>query len=289
MEKRFEKIFSALENILSERELLKFATFNSVKEIRITVNFPVEVITDERRFYINNRKISISEINEIFSSFCEYSVHAFKNEICEGFITSEGGIRIGICGTAIYSDGKISNIKNISSLNIRIPHEIKGTSENIINFIENGGILIIGPPCSGKTTLLRDFSRKASEKYLVTIVDERMEISGTAEGIPSFDVSNSSVLNGFIKSDGIKTAVRSMAPEIIVCDEFGDENDINSALFAMKSGVKIVASIHSSDKNDFLTKPFVKEILEKKIFETFIFLNKKHKITEILKTEEFYP
>ena len=289
MEKRFEKIFSALENILSERELLKFATFNSVKEIRITVNFPVEVITDERRFYINNRKISISEINEIFSSFCEYSVHAFKNEICEGFITSEGGIRIGICGTAIYSDGKISNIKNISSLNIRIPHEIKGTSENIINFIENGGILIIGPPCSGKTTLLRDFSRKASEKYLVTIVDERMEIPGTAEGIPSFDVSNSSVLNGFIKSDGIKTAVRSMAPEIIVCDEFGDENDINSALFAMKSGVKIVASIHSSDKNDFLTKPFVKEILEKKIFETFIFLNKKHKITEILKTEEFYP
>ncbi|MBR2639002.1 MAG: Flp pilus assembly complex ATPase component TadA [Oscillospiraceae bacterium] len=289
MEKRFKKIFSALENILSERELLKFPSFNNIREIRITVNFPVEVITDERRFYINNRKISISEINEIFSSFCEYSVHAFKNEICEGFITSEGGIRIGICGTAIYSDGKICNIKNISTLNIRIPHEIKGTSENIIKFIENGGILIIGPPCSGKTTILRDFSRKASEKYLVTIVDERMEISGTTEGIPSFDVGNSSVLNGFIKSDGIKTAVRSMAPEIIVCDEFGDENDINSALFAMKSGVKIVASIHSSDKNDFLTKPFVKEILEKKIFETFIFLNKKHKITEILKTEEFYP
>ncbi|MBR6658024.1 MAG: Flp pilus assembly complex ATPase component TadA [Oscillospiraceae bacterium] len=288
MEKRFKKIFSALENILSERELLKFPSFNNIREIRITVNFPVEVITDERRFYINNRKISISEINEIFSSFCEYSVHAFKNEICEGFITSEGGIRIGICGTAIYSDGKICNIKNISTLNIRIPHEIKGTSENIIKFIENGGILIIGPPCSGKTTILRDFSRKASEKYLVTIVDERMEISGTTEGIPSFDVGNSSVLNGFIKSDGIKTAVRSMAPEIIVCDEFGDENDINSALFAMKSGVKIVASIHSSDKNDFLTKPFVKKILEKKIFETFIFLNKKHKITEILKAEELY-
>ena len=154
-------------------------------------------------------------------------------------------------------------------------------AKEIISFAEKGGILFIGPPCSGKTTFLRDFSRIASQKFFVTIVDERMEISGIKEGIPSFDIGNSTVLNGFIKSDGIKFAVRSMAPEIIVCDEFGDENDISSSFFAMKSGVKIVASMHSFDENDLISKPLFKKILETGIFKTFVFLNKKHEICKI--------
>ena len=93
-------------------------------------------------------------------------------------------------------------------------------------------------------------------------------------------------VNGFIKKDGIKIAVRSMAPEIIICDEFGDEKDISSALFAMKSGVKIVASMHSSDEYDFVTKPFVKEILNYKIFDYFAFINSKFEIYKILSAKE---
>ena len=289
MEKRFEKLFIALENQLSEKELLSKTNLEKIREIRLTVNLPIEIITDENRFFINKKKVSISEINAVFSALCEYSVHTFRNEICEGFITSEGGIRTGICGTAVYSEGKIYTVKDISALNIRIPHEIKGISEKIVTFIENGGILIIGPPCCGKTTLLRDFSAAASENYNVTIVDERMEIAGTCGGIPYFNIGRSSVLNGFIKSDGIKSAVRSMAPEIIVCDEFGDEKDVSSAFFAMKSGVKIVASMHAYDEKDFIKKPCFKTIAEAEIFRTFIFLDKKHRIYKILDIKELLP
>ena len=289
MEKRFKKLFSALENNLSEKELLIKTDLEKIKEIRLTVNLPIEIITDEKRFYISKNIITISEINNVFSSLCEYSIHAFQNEICEGFITSEGGIRTGICGTAVYSEGKIYTVKDISALNIRIPHEISGISKKIIPLIKNGGILIVGPPCCGKTTLLRDFSAFASENSNVTIVDERMEIAGTCEGIPFFNIGKSSVLNGFIKSDGIKSAVRSMAPEIIVCDEFGDEKDISSAFFAMKSGVKIVASMHACDKNDLVTKPFFKNIIETGIFKSFVFLDKKHEIYEILDIKEIFP
>lgn len=289
MEKRFEKLFAALENHLNENELLAKTDFEKIREIRLTVNLPIEIITEENRFYINKNKVSIAEINAVFSALCEYSVHAFQNEICEGFITSEGGIRTGICGTAVYSEGKIYTVKDISALNIRIPHEINGISEKIIPFIKNGGILIIGPPCCGKTTLLRDFSALVSEKNTLTIVDERMEIAGTCGGFPYFNIGKASVLNGFIKSDGIKSAVRSMAPEIIVCDEFGDEKDISSALFAMKSGVKIVASMHACDKKDMVTKPFFKNIIETGIFRTFVFLNKKHEIYEILDIKEIFP
>ena len=286
MEKRFKKLFAALENHLNEKELLSKTDLEKIREIRLTVNLPIEIITDEKRFYINAKKISMPEINAVFSALCEYSVHAFQNEICEGFITSEGGIRTGICGTAVYSEGKIYTVKDISALNIRIPHEISGISEKITPFIKNGGILIIGPPCCGKTTLLRDFSAAISEEYNVTIVDERMEIAGTCGGVPFFDIGKASVLNGFLKSDGIKSAVRSMGPEIIVCDEFGDKKDISSALFAMKSGVKIVASIHAADRTDLITKPCFKDISEAGIFKTFAFLDKKHNVYLVLDDKE---
>ena len=286
LENRFKKLFTILENELSEKKIFDNLDFNNIKEIRITVNLPIEIITDEKRFYINRKRISMSEINSVFSALCEYSVHAYVNEICEGFITYEGGIRTGICGTAVYSDGKICTVKDISSLNIRIPHEIFGISNKIIPFAKNGGILIIGPPCCGKTTVLRDFSRIISENQNVTIVDERMEISGICAGIPFFNIGKSSVLNGYLKNDGIKSAVRSMAPDVIICDEFGDEKDISSALFAMKSGVKIVASMHAFDKNDLIQKPCFKAISDSEIFKTFVFINKKHEIYEILDRKE---
>ena len=286
MEEHFKNLLSIFENEIGEIEFLKTNDFNKIIEIRLTVNLPIKIITYDEQFYINGEQISISKINAVFSALCEYSVHAYRDEICEGFITSEGGIRTGICGTAVYSDGRIFNIKDISALNIRIPHEIYGISKEVLPFIESGGILIIGPPCSGKTTFLRDFSKLSSEKLNVTVVDERMEIAGICRGIPSFDIGSASVLNGFIKSDGIKSAVRSMAPDIIICDEFGDENDLISALFAMKSGVKIVASMHALDKDDFLSKSFAQKLIEQNIFETFVFINKKHEIFEILNAKE---
>lgn len=276
-EKRFYKILSVLND-----QIFNGIDFEKILEIRIVANRLTEIITDDKNYFVGSSPVSIEEINEIFSALCEYSVHAYKNEIIEGYITYEGGIRVGICGTAVYSEEKIYTIKDISALNIRIPHQIKGISKKIYPYIEKGGILIIGPPCSGKTTLLRDFSNLAGEKFKTTIVDERMEIAGVFKGIPSFDVGNSTVLNGFIKSEGIKIAVRSMSPEIIICDEFGDEKDLSSAFFAMKSGVKIVASMHAFDKKDFISKVFVKKLLESEIFQTFIFINKNHEIFEIL-------
>jgi len=280
-EKRFYKILSVLNDQISNG-----IDFEKILEIRIVANRLTEIITDDKNYFVGSSPVSIEKINEIFSALCEYSVHAYKNEIIEGYITYEGGIRVGICGTAVYSEEKIYTIKDISALNIRIPHQIKGISKKIYPYIEKGGILIIGPPCSGKTTLLRDFSNFAGENFKTTIVDERMEIAGVFKGIPSFDVGNSTVLNGFIKSEGIKIAVRSMSPEIIICDEFGDEKDLSSAFFAMKSGVKIVASMHAFDKKDFISKVFVKKLLESEIFQTFIFINKNHEIFEILDVKD---
>ncbi len=257
----------------------------TIREIRFYVNRPIELVTAEKRFFIDKNCVSINEIQAVFASLCEYSVHTYKNEICGGFITAEGGCRIGICGTAVYDNGKIINIKDISGLNIRIPHEIFGAADKLLPY-SSKGVLIVGPPCSGKTTVLRDLARQKSGFEHVAIVDERMEISGTYRGVPYFDIGNSFVLNGFSKSDGIMLATRSMAPECIICDEFGGEDDIRSALYAMKSGVRISASMHSLDRSDLMEKPMIRKIIESGIFEHIAFLNRECEIYEIIKSRE---
>ena len=279
MKNGLDNVFLHLGKEISNEILSSDIKKDNITEIILSSERKIAVMSATERIYIK-RALSSSEIKEIFYSFCEYSVHTYKNEICDGFITCEGGCRIGICGTAIYDNDKITGIKDISSLNIRIPREIKGAAIKLIPYFEHG-ILLVGPPCSGKTTFLRDISRLISEKRKTVIVDERMEISGTFHGSAFFDIGHAMVLNGFIKSDGIKIATRSLAPQVIICDEFGGEEDISSAIFAMKSGANIIASIHALDKKDFISKPLIKEIIAKDIFSRFVFLDRNFNITEI--------
>ncbi len=289
--KELEKCFEKMLNCFGKEHFNEIITsetdFNKISEIRVSANDKIRIFSKKKLVFESKKALSVLELNDIFAALCEFSVHAYKKEISEGFITYEGGIRIGICGTAIYSGEKIEGIKDISSLVIRIPHEIFEISDKIIPYIGKGGILVVGPPCSGKTTLLRDFSRKLSNNFFVTVVDERREIAAINKGIPNFDIGNATILNGFEKPEGIKIAVRSLSPEVIICDEFGDEKDFDSAMFAMKSGVKIVASIHSSDSDDLKTKPIFKKIIETGIFNTLVFLNKNFEIYKISDAKEF--
>ncbi len=284
MQTAFEKLLLKIGQEYSANILNAGIKYENLREVRFNCGHRIELVTENKSIFIGKR-IFAKEIADIFAALCEYSVHTYKNEICEGFITAEGGFRVGICGTAIYEKGEIIGIKDISALNIRIPHEIFGAADKILPFA-NRGMLIIGSPCSGKTTLLRDIAKQLSNAYHVLIVDERREIAGIYRGETSFNIGRATVLNGFYKSDGIKTAARSMAPDIIICDEFGDEKDLSSAVFAMKSGVSIIASMHAFDKEDFLSKPFVPAILKSGIFKYFSFLNKNCEIYETVSAKE---
>lgn len=256
--------------------------FHDIKEILINVGCKTVIYYQNEHISIGNKIYNQGDIQDIFSILCDYSVHSYNEEIKRGFITIDGGIRIGICGTAIYDEEKIVGIKDISSLNIRIPHEILGFSDKIIHLHKNGGILIIGPPCSGKTTLLRDLARKLSEENKTVIVDERSEIAGVVKGVSSFNIGKASVLNGFYKKDGIIFSARAFSPQIIICDEFGGKEDFESAMFAMKSGCNIIASMHAFDFDDFISKPESEKIIKSGIFRHFVFLGKNCKIGKVM-------
>lgn len=215
------------------------------------------------------------DVEECVKKFCNMSLYAYLDEIQNGFITIEGGNRIGICGTGVLKDNCIHNIKNINSLNIRIANEIIGCSDKL--GFDGGSLLVISPPCCGKTTLIRDLCRIIGNKHKVSIVDERGEIAGVCNGQTYFNVgSMTDVLSLVPKSLGIEYVLRSMSPEYIVTDEiaFCDCEAIGKAF---SFGVNVIASAHGDD----IYKTLKRTGLSKNDFNMIVLLSNKHGVGTI--------
>ncbi len=221
--------------------------FSSVAEIRIRVGRPAVCVNIFGEMKVCSDTFSAEETADFFAQICRYSVHSFQDDIARGFVTLDGGHRVGICGTAVKENGRIVFIKDVSGLNIRVAHQVIGCSDEIFEHFfseEPCSLLITGKPLSGKTTILRDLARRLGERYRVTVIDTRNEISASVHGLPSLDVGlNTDVLCGCGKSEGITMALRSMSPEVIICDEIAhDEAAVEQALFC---GVKVIAAAHA--------------------------------------------
>ena len=231
-------------NIAREIQMDKL---NKLQEIRIRVNRPLIFKYDDEEI-ISNYSINQKEIVGILQMLCDNSIYSYQTQICNGFITLYGGHRVGITGNIAMKDGKISNVNYISSLNFRIAKEIIGISDSIINHVitENGvnNTLIISPPGCGKTTILRDLTRNVSNRgYTVSLIDERGEIAAMYKGIPQNDVGiRCDVMDNVTKSLGMRIAVRTMSPQVIVADEIGTEDDIDAINYGVCSGVKGIFS-----------------------------------------------
>lgn len=269
----------------------------SISEIRIRTNCPIilKIGQDEK---IIMYKPSCEEVSETLNYVCNNSIYAYQSQMCEGFITIPGGHRVGISGNVVIKDGKIININYIYSLNFRIAKQIKGCSNKILEeIINNNGIentLIVSSPGAGKTTILRDLARNISDgnpeinfKGMdVSIIDERGEIAAMHKGIPQNDVGiRTDVINNVTKPAGIKMAIRSLAPKVIIADEIGSKNDAEAINYATCSGVSGIFSAHGNSIEDLKKNPELNQLLKLNIFKNIVFLNQfeKGKIREIWK------
>ena len=229
------------------------------------------------------------DIENYLKAVCDYSIYSAQEQIKNGFVTAKGGNRIGICGTAVVKNNVVTNIKNITSINLRVANEFLDCSFEVFEKIKSakGGILIVGPPKCGKTTILRDLAKKFSsipiENILkkVVIADERFEIAANFCDSPCFDVGFSDSLNGFPKKEAFDIAIRCLSPDIIICDELGANEDINAINQCLNAGVQIIASIHARSLEELLNRPQAKEILKSGAFEKIIFLNEDELISKI--------
>ena len=208
------------------------------------------------------------------------SLYALENEMKNGYITVEGGHRIGMVGRTIRQNDQIIGINHIAGLNVRIAHEVRGCSESILPRLCSGGVLqhtlIISPPGGGKTTLLRDLIRLASDrlKLAVAVADERSEIGGCYRGIPQCDVGmQTDVLDGCPKSEGMLMLLRSMKPQVIAVDELGAPGELEAVMTILHAGVKLLCTAHSDDLEELKRRPGFERILQEGVFERIVILS----------------
>ena len=262
-----------------------------LEEIRIRANKPVILKLGQVEIVLNYT-ITTNEIIGILQNICNNSIYTYQNQICNGFITLPGGNRVGIAGNVVIKDGQVSNISYIYSLNFRISHQINGASDNILKYVldtENNTIfntLIVSPPGAGKTTMIRDLAKRISNGINeinfrgldVSIIDERGEIAAMTKGITFNDIGiRTDVLDNVPKSIGIRMAVRSMAPKVIIADEIGNKDDVNIINYAICSGVKCIFTAHGSNMEDLLKNNEINKIINLQLFSKIIFLDEKQK------------
>lgn len=218
---------------------------------------------------------SRQQLEACFLRFCQESVYAYQEQLRQGFLAIPGGIRVGIAGAAVLDGVKVSTLHSITSLCIRLPREHRGCAAGLMPLMttESGisSTLLVGQPSSGKTSLLRDAAAGlAARGYRVAIVDERGELSGV-DGLAGCDV-----LRGVPKAVGIRQAVRCLAPDVVLFDELGDEEEIRAVAACAHAGVAVIASLHGRCAQELERKPLVREMIEQRAFERWIFLAGRH-------------
>ncbi|WP_122628938.1 stage III sporulation protein AA [Lucifera butyrica] len=226
------------------------------------------------------------DIHKSLLLMCQNSIYAFEEELRAGFLTLQGGHRVGVAGQVVFYEGRVKTFKCVSSLNIRLAREVTGCADLIFPYILAGkkilNSLIISPPRCGKTTILRDLARHISTgdaRYnfpgaQVGIVDERSEIAACVQGVPSVDLGERvDVLDGCLKAHGMLMLIRSMAPQVIITDELGREEDTEAICEAIHAGTSVITTVHGQSIEDILNRPYVGELIKRLYFHRYIILN----------------
>lgn len=232
--------------------------------------------------YQNPENITVTalDIRQTVDKLCHFSVHSCTTQLHEGYFVLKGGIRVGVAGT--YSDTSGKTINNFNALNFRVARCVTGCAEKIYERISGKSVLICGGVNSGKTTILRDLCRICGNSFKVSLIDERNEISSVSGGTPENDVGVlTDVLVGCRRADGIISAVRTLSPDMIFCDEISTPDDSEAILRAFGCGVNFTATAHAENYENLIRRSAIKPLLENGVFEYAVFLEGVGKIREI--------
>ncbi|MBN8208225.1 stage III sporulation protein AA [Bacillus sp. NTK071] len=262
----------------------------SMEEIRIRINRPLEIMMTGKPVFplLNGSEYYVSKDDaaQMLNKLSQYSLYALEEELKKGFVTIQGGHRVGLAGKVITTNGHVKAIRDIASFNVRIARQKLGIATPLVSYLYAGGwmnTIILGPPQSGKTTMLRDLTRIMGEgdemrriqSSKIGIVDERSEIAGCVKGIPQHRLGHRvDVLDACPKAEGMMMMIRSMSPDIIVVDEIGRREDSEAIIEAINAGIQLVVTIHGHVMEDLYRRPSIQELIRSGVFDRIVELSR---------------
>ena len=250
-----------------------------VEEVRLRVGQVSAVVTDgrERPLFMQADAAPVTPelLQRILMAACRQSQYAVQEQLREGFLTIAGGVRIGVCGSAVVQGGRVAGIREVSSLAIRIPREIRHPPQLLRPYLDSS-CLLAGAPGSGKTTLLRSCIRILSGSgQRVAVVDERLELAGAAGGVSAFDLGPcTDVLSGCKKAEGMLMLLRGMNPDWIAVDEITQPEDLAAIRQLAGCGVRLLATIHAGSREELEQKPLCRAICAAGVFRRLLILDR---------------
>ena len=167
------------------------------EELRLRAGWPMTALIDGAERPLGGPPVKPGELERLVEIASGASLHTVLDQVRRGYLTMEGGHRIGLCGTAALQEGEIRSLRAISSANLRIARQVRGAAAPVLDGLCPGGrladTLILAPPGLGKTTLLRDLIRSVSEgegcvPLRVALADERGEVAALYRGLPQLEV-----------------------------------------------------------------------------------------------------
>ena len=277
---------------IRERTRQAIESLKNIEEIRIRIGQPVEFLGEENVWYLGRAQEAIQreracayviaeeDLQEMVTFLSRYSLYAFSEEIQNGYITLEGGHRVGLAGQVRMEREEVAEISYIRFLDIRIARERKGCALGLISCLKREGsiynTLLVSAPGIGKSTYLRDCIRLISDGGLrVSLIDERSEIAACHMGSPQNDVGHrTDVLDRCCKPAGMRMMLRAMSPQVLAVDELGSEADFEAVKQAANCGCKILGTIHAGNLKELSQKKHLRAWVCGGIFERYVILEK---------------
>ena len=281
MDKAYGQAVNILPGRLRETALsLRSEMQSQVEELRLRTGQPMSAVLDGEEIAFPEPSVTRRDLEQVLELSCRGSLHTVLDQLRQGYITIEGGHRLGLCGRTVLREGEIINLRPLSSAGLRIAREVKGAALPVLSQVCEGGrlqsTLILAPPGLGKTTLLRDLLRMVSDgegclPHRVGLADQRGEVAALWGGVPQLDVgSRTDILEGCPKAQALMLLLRAMNPQVLAVDEITAEADLEALLAAVGCGVTLLATAHGTDRADLSRRPLYRPLLEQKIVRRLV-------------------
>ncbi len=251
-----------------------------VEEVRLRAGQKVMLTMQGTVRPLTGSEVEQQELDQLLQKASNWSIHTVLHQLREGYMTVEGGHRLGVAGTAVMEHGQVRTIRDISSINMRVARQIKGCASDVALQIRTGNrvknTLILAPPGAGKTTLLRDMIRIFSQQGVrVAVADERGELAAAWQGRAQMDLGGcTDVLTGCPKAQAVHMLLRGMNPQVVAVDEITAPEDVRAMEQAMGCGVAVLATAHAEDLEDMRRRAVYRGLLTAGVFERFVILTR---------------